>query len=53
MMLEHLRETDAAGRVRAALDTVLLAGQVRTADLGGTATTTAFAAEIVRVLEKG
>lgn len=43
MMLRHLGEGEAAGRVTAALDSVLAAGQVRTRDMGGTASTTEFA----------
>ena len=36
MMLDHIGERDAAGRIRAALDKVLTDGTVRTRDLGGT-----------------
>jgi isocitrate dehydrogenase (NAD+) len=43
MMLDHLGESAAAGRIRAALDRVLADGRIRTRDLGGTASTTAFA----------
>ncbi len=50
MMLRHLGETDAASRVQAALDAVLMAGQVRTRDLGGTASTTEFAGAICAAL---
>jgi isocitrate dehydrogenase (NAD+) len=50
MMLEHLGERDAAGRIRRALETVLAAGAVRTPDLGGAASTTAFAAAIAQAL---
>ncbi len=39
MMLEHLGETAAAGRVMAAIEKVLAAGTVRTPDLGGESTT--------------
>jgi isocitrate dehydrogenase (NAD+) len=42
MMLDHIGERDQATRIRAALDRVLVEGQVRTRDLGGTATTTEF-----------
>jgi isocitrate dehydrogenase (NAD+) len=52
MMLEHVGERDAAARIRSALLTVLAAGTVRTRDLGGSATTTAFAAAIVRALDR-
>jgi len=50
LMLDHLHERDAADRIRAALDRVLTDGRVRTGDLGGTATTTAFAEAIVHAL---
>jgi isocitrate dehydrogenase (NAD+) len=43
LMLEHLGEHDAAARVRAALEHVFTATEVRTRDLGGTASTTEFA----------
>ena len=51
MMLDHIGEQAASARIRAALDRVLLAGDVRTRDLGGTASTTAFAAAIARAVE--
>jgi len=41
-MLNDLGEVDAANRIRQAVEAVLLEGKVRTADLGGSATTTAF-----------
>jgi isocitrate dehydrogenase (NAD+) len=50
LMLEHIGEQQAADKARAALDTVLRDGTVRTRDLGGTASTSAFAAEVVRVI---
>jgi isocitrate dehydrogenase (NAD+) len=50
LMLDHLGERDAAARIRRALDLVLTEGRIRTGDLGGTATTTAFAEAIVRAL---
>jgi isocitrate dehydrogenase (NAD+) len=42
MMLEHLGDRATASRIRRALDAVLEAGAIRTRDLGGTASTTAF-----------
>jgi len=48
MMLRHLGESDAASRVMAALHTVLTAAQVRTRDLGGTASTTDFTHALCR-----
>jgi isocitrate dehydrogenase (NAD+) len=50
LMLEHIGEQEAADRTRHALDTVLRDGAVRTRDLGGNASTSAFAAEVVRAL---
>jgi isocitrate dehydrogenase (NAD+) len=50
LMLEHVGEEAAADRTRAALHTVLRDGAVRTRDLGGSASTSAFAAEVVRAL---
>ncbi len=46
MMLEHLGEAEAAGRVMAAIERVLAAGQVRTPDLGGESTTEEMAAAV-------
>jgi isocitrate dehydrogenase (NAD+) len=43
MMLRHIAEGAAADRIMDALGRVLLAGTVRTRDLGGTASTTEFA----------
>jgi isocitrate dehydrogenase (NAD+) len=51
MMLDHLGERTASQRIRAAVDAVLSAGQVRTHDLGGRATTTEFTEAICRELE--
>lgn len=50
MMLRHIGETDAAVRVKAALDAVLSAGDSRTRDLGGTASTTDFTLALCRAL---
>ena len=52
MMLEHLGERQRAERIRTALTQVLTEGRVRTHDLGGQSTTTAFTDEICRVVEK-
>jgi isocitrate dehydrogenase (NAD+) len=46
-LLKDLGETAAADRIRAAVEAVLLAGEVRTRDIGGKATTTAFTDAIV------
>ena len=50
MMLRHIGETDAAIRVKAALDNVLSGGDIRTRDLGGTASTTDFTQALCRAL---
>ncbi|MDA1306706.1 MAG: isocitrate/isopropylmalate family dehydrogenase [Acidobacteria bacterium] len=50
LMLRHIGELDAAVRVKAALDQVLEAGEVRTRDLGGTASTTDFTLALCRAL---
>lgn len=50
MMLRHLGETDAAARIKGALDRVLSAGEVRTRDLGGTASTTDFTLALCRAI---
>ena len=52
MMLRHIGEHDAAARIMQALGRVLAAGQVRTRDLGGTASTTEFTQAICAEVEK-
>ncbi len=51
MMLRHLKEDAAAARVERAVDRVLNEGKVRTPDLGGTATTDAYTAALIRALD--
>ena len=48
LMLRHLGEGAVADRVVAALNAVLTGGQIRTKDLGGTASTSEFADAIAR-----
>jgi isocitrate dehydrogenase (NAD+) len=50
MMLDYIGELEASQRIRAALGSVLTEGQVRTRDLGGTATTTEFTEAICKKL---
>jgi isocitrate dehydrogenase (NAD+) len=50
MMLRHLGEHVAADAVAAAVDRVLGAGQVRTRDLGGTASTSEMSAAVAQAL---
>jgi isocitrate dehydrogenase (NAD+) len=52
LMLEHLEERDAARRVKEAMIRVLEEGSIRTRDLGGSSTTTAFTEAIVREVER-
>lgn len=51
MMLRHLGETEAADRISAALIRTLAERQIRTRDLGGTATTTEFTQAVIRELK--
>jgi isocitrate dehydrogenase (NAD+) len=53
MMLRHINEDDAADRVMRALGAVLTERNVRTRDLGGTASTLEFADAVVRALQAG
>ena len=46
-LLRDSGEGEAAGRIVTAVEAVLVAGGVRTADLGGTATTTEFTTAVV------
>jgi len=50
MMLEHIGDMETPTRIRRALDTVVRAGEVRTADMGGSAGTEAFTRALVRAL---
>jgi isocitrate dehydrogenase (NAD+) len=52
LMLRHLDEDAMADRVVRAVTAVLAEGQVRTRDIGGSASTTAFADEICRALDR-
>ena len=53
MMLVHLSEKRAAEAIRAAVRSVLAAGDVRTGDLGGTASTEEMAAAIAEATRAG
>jgi isocitrate dehydrogenase (NAD+) len=46
-LLKDINQLDAATRIQRALESVLVEGQVRTRDIGGTATTTQFTEAIV------
>ena len=52
MMLDHISETAAAGKIRSALERVLQRGDCLTRDLGGSATTTKFAEAIIKEIER-
>ena len=52
LMLEHIGEAEAAGRIRSAIYGVLGAGKVRTHDMGGSASTTEFTAAICTAIEQ-
>jgi len=50
LMLDHLGQTGVADRIRAAIDTVVQAGEARTVDMGGTATTREYTGALVKAL---
>ena len=50
LMLDHLEQGDVATRIRDAIDTVVQAGEARTVDMGGNATTKEFTAALVKAL---
>jgi isocitrate dehydrogenase (NAD+) len=52
MMLDHIGEKERAERIHAALGSVLVAGRIRTRDLGGEASTTEFTDAVCREIEK-
>jgi tartrate dehydrogenase/decarboxylase / D-malate dehydrogenase len=51
MMLDHLGQTELAGRLMRAIETVLRTGKVRTRDLGGTSSTQEMTEAICRAAE--
>ena len=51
MMLEHLKEMEAAKRLQQAIETIYSEGDSLTPDVGGTATTEQFTAALVRQLK--
>lgn len=48
MMLDHVGELDAAKRLRRAIETVIVTDNIRTKDLGGSASTAEFARAVAR-----
>ena len=53
MMLKHIGEQDAGDRIERALFSVMRKGEVRTKDLGGSATTTEMTDAVIRELHEG
>jgi isocitrate dehydrogenase (NAD+) len=52
LMLEHIGEAEAADRIRSAIYGVLGAGNVRTHDMGGSASTTEFTSAVCTAVEQ-
>ena len=52
MVLRHLGESEAAARIQRAVETVLVAGQCRTRDHGGNASTTELTRAIIKALPR-
>jgi isocitrate dehydrogenase (NAD+) len=50
LMLDHVDRADLAARLRTAIDRAINQDKIRTRDLGGTASTTAFAEAVARLL---
>ena len=50
LLLDHVGQTDVAGRIRTALNKVVRSGEARTRDMGGSATTADFTGAVVRSL---
>jgi isocitrate dehydrogenase (NAD+) len=50
LMLEYMGENEVASRIKNAINKILVAGKIRTRDLGGSAATTEFTQEILREL---
>lgn len=50
LMLDHIGQEECATRIRDAIDTVVQAGEARTVDMGGSATTKEFTAALVKAL---
>ncbi|RMH18852.1 MAG: NAD-dependent isocitrate dehydrogenase [Gemmatimonadetes bacterium] len=51
MLLDHVEQAETAARIRTALERVLRAGEVRTPDSGGSATTAEFTDAVIRALD--
>jgi isocitrate dehydrogenase (NAD+) len=53
LMLDHCKLTDLATRLRSAIDQTLNVDKIRTRDLGGTASTSAFTTALVKRVANG
>jgi isocitrate dehydrogenase (NAD+) len=53
MLLDHVGQGGTGDRIRRAVDTVVRGGDVRTADMGGKATTAEFTDALVQALDRG
>jgi isocitrate dehydrogenase (NAD+) len=53
LMLDHVKLTDKAQRLRTAIDATLNIDKIRTGDLGGTASTAVFTQALVSRIRKG
>jgi isocitrate dehydrogenase (NAD+) len=53
LMLEHMGQNETAARIRGALKTVIHDGETVTADLGGSASTTAFSDAVIEEIQTG
>ena len=49
-MLDHIGQQEVGTRIRAAINDVILAGRVRTVDMGGSASTAEYTDALVRAL---
>jgi len=50
LLLDHVEQPEVATRIREAMDTVILANESRTVDMGGTASTVEYTEALVRAL---
>jgi len=53
LMLEHMGQSETAAKIRTALKTVIQDGETVTSDLGGSASTTAFADAVIEQIAAG
>jgi isocitrate dehydrogenase (NAD+) len=53
MLLDHVGQGATADRIRRAVDALVRGGDIRTADMGGSATTLEFTGALIRALDQG